>query len=219
MALGASVIAFGALALTRSFSDGRSATQATERIISGLSIATLAVAAVVFITILSRWLFQRGIRRLLLGRPDALMLEVVRNRRFTRLATVHGDIARVPLFLALVADRSRIEVWGGMMKPRIIWSSEWSNLSDLRVGAIFDGRQAYECLEFELRAPGSDLVQLVVTGRGLCGLGAIEGEPLQDMVGELVDLIDYYDLSEPLGGWVGQQVENRVWARYTFRVS
>jgi hypothetical protein len=75
-----------------------------------------------------------------------------------------------------------------MVKPRIIWSTDWSNLSYVDTGAMFDGRQAYQCLEFGLRAPEDEIVQLVVTGRGLSGLGAIEGEPLERLVSEITDL-------------------------------
>jgi len=188
VALGASVIAFGLLAVTRAFCDGRSGAQAAERIVSGLAIATLAVAAVVLVTILARWLSQRGVQRLLQSRPEALALEVVRNRRFSRMAAGHGDNAHVPLFLTLVADMTRIEVWGGMLRPRMLWSIPWSDISNLRLGATFDGRGAYECLEFELRAPQSELLQLVVTGRGLGGLRAIEGEQLEELATELSDL-------------------------------
>jgi hypothetical protein len=104
------------------------------------------------------------------------------------MAAGHGDYAHVPLFLSLVADTTRIEVWGGTLKPRMLWSVPWSNILNLRIGATFDGRGAYQCLEFELRAPRSELVQLVVTGRGLGGLGAIEGEPLQELATELSSL-------------------------------
>jgi hypothetical protein len=142
----------------------------------------------VFVTIAARWIFQRGIRALILGRSDALMVEVVRTRGFARLARASRDATHVPLFLALVADPAGLEVWGGMVKPRLIWSSEWSNLSDLRVGATFDGRQAYQCLEFELRDPQRVQVQFVVTGRGVSGLGAVEGERLQALVTELSEL-------------------------------
>jgi hypothetical protein len=177
VALGASAIAFGLLAVTHAFSGGRSAAQGVERIVSGVAIATLAVAAIMVGTILARWWFQRRVRGLTVGRSDAIALEVVRNRRFTRIATAHGHVAHVPFLLELVADQRGIEVWGGMVKPRIIWSTDWSNLSYVDTGAMFDGR-----------TPEDEIVQLVVTGRGLGGLGAIEGEPLERLVSEITDL-------------------------------
>jgi hypothetical protein len=185
--MGASVIAFGFLAISGSLSGEPSPAEQVERVVSGVAIATFAVSAVILLTIFKRSLFVRSIRRSMLDRPDALMHEVMRSPEFMRVA-LQGDVERVPRFLALIADRTGVEVWGGIASPRIIWSSDWPNVSDLRIGGTFDGRQAYECLELQLLDPANDVVPFVVTGRGWGGMGAIEGEPLQGLAIKLNDL-------------------------------
>ncbi|GAA0999719.1 hypothetical protein [Subtercola frigoramans] len=105
----------------------------------GFFLATLTVlplGLITFGTMKGMWDWRLGL--LARRRPGAIVSTVIRARTTsTGMAMSRGDVnqLRLPASMALVADSIGVELWGGIARPEMLWSSRWEDVLSIDPGS------------------------------------------------------------------------------------